>query len=260
MACLQALAYQVTANTRYLDESRRLLALAGAWPTRIDNERRRMLADLNGPRRASPDIATARDNYNLGDAIYDPERRPFVVRNTENRAAMWMTVAAADYFSADVSLGPLLQQAIARYLRHCQIGLRADLLSHYVVQVDLERESWHPLRRSLTSASRAWAEQSGLSLFVAYDSEVCWGDAAARIADIALIGHVRAAALCPGALALARALLAALDTRRLHWMIDPDGRQLLPELRWMGETLSSDVPVFTVLAYWRAQAHGVALG
>lgn len=57
-----------------------------------------------------------------------------------------------------------------------------------------------------------------------------------------------------------RTLLTRLDGQQLHWMIDPDGRQLLPEIRWMGETLSSDVPVFTVLACWRARCTGIDLG
>ncbi|MEN9938247.1 MAG: hypothetical protein RLZZ387_4826 [Chloroflexota bacterium] len=260
MACLNALAFQVTADRRYMEESRRLLTLAGPWATRLDLERARMLAELRGELAAAQDIATAQSNRDLGDAAYDPARAPFVVRNTENRAAMWMMAAAADaLFQHELSLGGLLQQAVARYFDHCRFGLREDLLSHYVVQVDLERNTWYPLVRPITPERRAWAARSGLSLFVAYDSEVCWADAAARIADIAVIGHLRAPALCPGALTLARTLLARLDDRRLHWMIDLDGQQLLPELRWMGESLSSDAPVFAVLAYWRARAHGIEL-
>jgi hypothetical protein len=53
--------------------------------------------------------------------------------------------------------------------------------------------------------------------------------------------------------------LAQLDQRRLRWMIDPDGRQVLPELRYMTESLSSDVPAFTILTYWRARLAGIVL-
>lgn len=260
MACLHAIAYQITADRRYLDEARRLLTLAGPWQTRIDLERARMLAELRGDNSRAFDIATAQSNRDLGDAVYDAARAPFVVRNTENRAAMWMMVAAANgLFAHELSLSGLLQQAIARYFDHCRLGLRPDLLSHYFIQVDLERDTWHPIRRPLTPERRAWAEQSGHSLFVGYDSEICWGDAAARIADIALIGHLRAPSLCPGALTLTRDLLARLDNQRLHWFVDPDGSQWIPELHWMRDSISSDAPVFATLAYWRARVHGIEL-
>ncbi|HMO57136.1 MAG TPA: hypothetical protein PKC19_07265 [Roseiflexaceae bacterium] len=258
MACLHALAYQITADRRYLDEARRLLTLAGPWQTRIDLERARMLAELRGETGRAFDIATAQSNRDLGDAVYDAERAPFVVRNTENRAAMWMMVAAAEgLFPCDLSMSGLLQQAIARYFDHCRLGLRPDLLSHYFIQVDLERNTWYPILRPLTPERRAWAEQSGHSLFVGYDSAICWGDAAARIADIALIGHLRAPALCPGALTLARDLLARLDNQRLHWFVDPDGQQWIPELHWMRDSISSDAPAFATLVYWRGRANGI---
>jgi hypothetical protein len=260
MACLHAIAYRITADQRYLDETRRLLTLAGPWQTRIDLERARMLAEQRGEASRALDIATAQSNRDLGDAVYDPARAPYVVRNTENRAAMWMMVAAAEgLFPHDLSYTPVLQQAIARYYDHCRLGLRPDLLSHYFIQVDLERNTWRPIRRPLTPERRAWAEQSGHSLFVGYDSEICWGDAAARIADIALIGHLRAPSLCPGALTLARELLARVDNQRLHWFVDPDGKQWIPELYWMRDAISSDAPVFATLVYWRARAHGIEI-
>jgi len=260
MACLHALAAAVTGATPYRDEAERLIELAGACATRIDTERARMLAELAGNAAAVDDIATKQSNRALGDAVHDPARAPYMVRNTENRAAMWMMVAALDELAHHRLIAPgLVQQAIARFYDHCRLGLRPDWLSHYVIQIDLERGTWYPLERPITPERRAWAEQAGLSLFVAYDSQVCWGDAAARIADIALIGAIRAPALCAGALTTTRALLAQLDQRRLRWMIDPDGRQVLPELRYMTESLSSDVPAFTILTYWRARLAGIVL-
>lgn len=79
-----------------------------------------------------------------------------------------------------------------------------------------------------------------------------------RLPDFSLMCHQHAAAFCPGALGLAKAILGRLDTRRLQWFIDPDGEQLLPQLRHM-EHVTADAPVMTVLAYWRAKAAGIDL-
>jgi hypothetical protein len=247
MACINYIAYQVSGAPVYRDECRRLLMLAGPWPTRFDVARAQM-------------YATGASNWaaHLHSYEYEPSRRPFLFRNTENRAAMWLTLAPADWLMRhDPGLSDVLKQAIGRFYHAMQFGLRSDLLSLYSIQIDLERDTWYPLRTSPSSASRAASLTNWL--FEAYDSEVCWGDAACRIADMAVIGYQHAREFCPGALPLVRALLQRLDSERLHHFIDPDGQQLLPELDWMRYALSSDVPAFTLLAYWRARAHGIAL-
>lgn len=247
MACLNLIAYQVSGAAIYRDEGRRLLLLAGPWPTRFDAAREEMYRNgsSNWPER-------------LHGFEYDPERRPFLFRNTENRAAMWLTLAPADWLMRhDPLLSDVLKQAIGRFYHAMQLGLRPDLLSLYSIQVDLERDTWYPLRTQPTAESRATSLTNWL--FEAYDSEVAWGDAACRLVDMALIGYQHAREFCPGALPLARSLLQRLDSQRLMHFIDPDGQQLLPELEWMRYVLSSDVPAFTLLAYWRARVHGIAL-
>jgi hypothetical protein len=171
---------------------------------------------------------------------------------------MWLTLAPADWLMRhDPGLADVLKQAIGRFYRDMQLGLRSDYLSLYTIQVDLERDTWYPLHSMPTEASRAASLTNWL--FEAYDSEVCWGDAACRLVDMALIGYRHAREFCPGALPLARELMRRLDSRRLHHFIDPDGNQLLPELDWMRYVLSSDVPAFTLVAYWRARAYGIDL-
>lgn len=247
MACLNYIAYQVSGAAIYRDECRRLLLLAGPWPTNFDAARAQIY-------RTGVSLWPER----LYGHEYDPLRRPFLFRNTESRAAMWLTLAPADWLMRhDPGLADVLKQAIGRFYREMQLGLRADLLSHYSIQVDLDRDTWYPLRTSPTPASLAASLTNWL--FEAYDSEVCWGDAACRLVDMALIGYLHAREFCPGALPLAQELLRRLDSERLHHFIDPDGQQLLPELDWMRYALSSDVPAFTLLAYWRARAHGIAL-
>ena len=247
MACLNYMAYQVSGSPIYRNECRQLLMLAGPWPTRFDAAREEMYR-----------TGTSSWPERLHGCEYEPERRPFLLRNTENRAAMWLTLAPAGWLMRhDASLSDVLKQAIGRFYHAMQLGLRSDLLSLYSIQVDLERDTWYPLRSIPSAASRAASLTNWL--FEAYDSEVAWGDAASRIVDMALIGYQHAREFCPGALPLARALLQRLDSQRLHHFIDPDGQQLLPEIDWMRYVLSSDVPAFTLLAYWRARANGIAL-
>jgi hypothetical protein len=95
--------------------------------------------------------------------------------------------------------------------------------------------------------------------FYAYQSEVCYGDDAARIADVAVMAQQHAREFSPGAIPLACSILGTLDDRRLHHFIDPDGRQLMPEDQWMCDSLSSDTPALAVLAYWRATVAGIPL-
>lgn len=65
--CLQHMAYQVTGDQGYLTECRRLLDLAGAWPTHFDDARAKMVTG-NKPAWAWPKLAEGCE--------YDPSSRP----------------------------------------------------------------------------------------------------------------------------------------------------------------------------------------
>ena len=54
-------------------------------------------------------------------------------------------------------------------------------------------------------------------------------------------------------------MLKKLNNERLHWFIDPDGEQLRQGEKGLRYVLSSDVPVFTLLAYWRAKASNIPI-
>lgn len=41
-----------------------------------------------------------------------------------------------------------------------------------------------------------------------------------------------------------------------EWMIDPDGKQLLPQEKWMACLLSSESPYLYLMAYWRGRKQG----
>jgi hypothetical protein len=247
-ALLNHLAYSVSGDPKHLLERDRILGGFGEWPTMYDECRN---AIAHGIRTWPKDYEGCE---------YDPARAPYLLADVnEYRGGMWLT-AMASATLIELGVGPvgLARNALGRHFRYLQWGLRPDLLHLYAVQVDLDRDTWHPLRRpvspeSLKKAMASWH-------FFAYNSEVCWGDSASRIPHVSLLAHRHAAAFSPGAIPLARKMLAALDRTRLQWMIDPDGQQLLPPDRWMQHVLSSDVPSLTLIAYWQARCYGIELG
>jgi hypothetical protein len=165
---------------------------------------------------------------------------------------MYLGHACADWFMTnDTAHGPLLKHVIARYCKQMQLGLRDDLMTNYGIEVDLEHETWSPIHTELTDEARKKA--LGGFIISSYFSEVCWLDHASRIPDACIIAHQHAPEFSPGALDLASRMLRRLDAQRLHHIVDPDGKQLVPELDWLRYVLSGDVPVFTVLTYWRAR-------
>jgi hypothetical protein len=40
-------------------------------------------------------------------------------------------------------------------------------------------------------------------------------------------------------------------------MVDPDGKQLLPEISYYGQCLSSEMPASWPAAYWRGKQQGL---
>jgi len=242
LACLNAMAYRATGDETYAAESSKMLGLSGAWPTIYDAQRKLIL---------DADPATLRRDDDFQD--YDPRRGRFLFRTREVGGEMYLGLACADWFMRnDAQHMPLLKHVVARYTRQMQFGLRDDLLTLYGFELDLEKETWRAVHTTATPEQRANALAG--SLIGTYFSEVCWGDFASRIPDACVIAHQHAREFSPGSLDLSRRMLQRLDNERLHWMIDPDGKQLLPELDWMRWMLSGDAPVFTLLAYWKARA------
>lgn len=130
-------------------------------------------------------------------------------------------------------------------------------MSYYAIEHDVVRDTWTPCNDPLPPDDDEPGE-SGWH-FSRYKRGHCWGDAASRILHISVLAHHYAPGFCPGALDLAKRMMARLDDQRLLWMIDPDGCQLHRLDAWMGYSLSSDVPAITLRAYWFARLHGIDL-
>jgi hypothetical protein len=241
MAGMHSMAYKVTGDPVYLEECRRLLTIAGSWPTWMDRNRRELTHNTGFP----VETKGVRWPKELEGREYDPSRKPYLLRMHEI-GEVWLTTVWSDYFMQyDESMTPLLKHAISRQYRNIQVGLRDDLFGHYMVQYDLERDIWKPIPHVPRTSS--W--------YTFYDGDLCWQDGIIRIIDMSAIAHHHAPEFCPGALNMAKKFLQTLDNRRLHWFVDPVGGQLEADEEPMLHTLSPDVPAFTCLGYWRAKAY-----
>jgi hypothetical protein len=56
---------------------------------------------------------------------------------------------------------------------------------------------------------------------------------------------------------MARRIIEALDETRLHWLVDPDGKQLPPQITYYGQCLSSEMGASFLAAYWRGRRDGM---
>jgi hypothetical protein len=248
------MAYRVTNDSKYLEEARRLLTLAEGWPTWIDRNRGEMIHPKGFPIEANG----VRWPKAYRGHEYDPARQPYLLQMVEVDE-IWMTISCADYFMKQGSAEtPIIRHAISRHFRYGQFGLRDDLLALLTIQVDLERDTWHPIPNHDLGASRVPDKTINANLH-SHLGQLCRGDFAGRVPDMAIIAHLHAPDYCPGALLLAKRMLQRLDNQRLHWYIDPDGKQVPQTRSWTLDLLSSDVPSFTCLSYWRARAAGIDL-
>lgn len=247
---LNLMAHHITGKAVYRNEATRILALAGSFGTAYQRARRNWLE-------------TGKTNWPelLHGCEYDVARRPFLQWEWEGRSVYWLAAASVDFLLGwELSLAPLLKHALANYYSFVRGSLRPDLLTWYWFQTDLERNTCHPLVRPRGSGEFPAGYLMPFKInFYSYQSEVCYGDAALRVADVAVMAHQHAPEFSPGAVPLAKALLQILDDRRLHHMIDPDGRQVMPEDQWMCNALSSDTPLMAILAWWRAKVAGIEL-
>ena len=138
-----------------------------------------------------------------------------------------------------------------RWWNFCQLGMDADGYQHYWIDYDVRNGTWRP-----TGIRPIENPPFPGTTFGTYYSDVRWNDQIYRI----MTGAFTVVAHCPElrepALAWIKTLMAKTNGRRLRWMVDPDGRQLKPDIRWMECMLSSEAPFHYLTAYWRGRKEG----
>jgi len=140
-----------------------------------------------------------------------------------------------------------LSHLCRRWWAFCQLGMDADGYQHYWIDIDVQSGTWQP------TGLRPNDSPPFPGTFGAYYSDVRWSDQLYRI----MTGVFTVVEHCPelreDTLAWIRDILSKTNGRRLRWMIDLDGRQLQPDVRWMECMLSSEAPFHYLTAYWRGR-------
>lgn len=126
-------------------------------------------------------------------------------------------------------------------------GIGADCMPYYWFAVDLVNDTWRPLPITAFPAREKWLFGDP---FTSYLSQVRWMDPMARFMVTSIITAKHAPQSAVRAQALAQRMMASIDTDRLHWMLDTDGKQLVPEIGYYGKCLSSEMPGSFLASYW----------
>lgn len=246
---MHLMAHRITGRAECRDEAQRIIKWLGTFPTRYDVCRQQMLRD-----------GTCFWPEKLHGYEYDSSRRPYLMLDWENSGAIWLAAAPAAWLhDHEPSLRPLMEHAIGNYYRTKIRNLTPDLGVLYWTQFDLETNQSYPLVRPRISTDvKDYIIGLNWNLF-AYASKIITGDVGGRILDMAMLAHHYAPGFSPGALTLAKRMLAKLDDQRLATFWDPTGEEFMPEDRWLTEVLSSETPSLAALTYWQAKSWGTDL-
>jgi hypothetical protein len=122
---------------------------------------------------------------------------------------------------------------------------------HYWIDIDVVQRTLRPTGLRRNDAPPFPGE------FFGWYSDVRWSDSLYRTLTAALPVIARLPERRAAALAWAQRIMQLTDGRRLRWMIDLDGQQLRPMVRWMGCMLSSEAPCHYLITWWRGQAAGL---
>ncbi len=145
-------------------------------------------------------------------------------------------------------------QAMARWWREWKYGTGEDLLPYYWFAVNLANDTWRPLPATPLLPREEWLFGDP---FTSYVSQVRWMEPLARFLIVSALAAEGAPEVQHDAQRLATRMMTHVDWRRLHWLYDPDGKQLLPEISYCGECLSSEMPASFLAAYWRGKHAGL---
>lgn len=246
-AMINACAYSFSKNPVHLQEFEKWMAKA-TWTktTPLETLRENVLRQIKEKGKA--EVVPYSAAFSLAKNVLQP-----------GECLCWETVIHAKFVAvaADLilqsktsDLSGQLAKILERWWGEWKYGVGEDLLPYYWFAVDLVKDIWRPLPTTKLPPREQWLFGDP---FTSYLSQVRWNEPLARFAVVSAI----AAKHCPESKArmkeLGRRILASVDDAHLHWLVDLDGKQLLPEISYYGQCLSSEVPGSFLATYWKGR-------
>jgi hypothetical protein len=143
-----------------------------------------------------------------------------------------------------------LADMLQRWWAQWKYGMTEDFLAYYWFAVDLVNDTWRPLPETEAVPKDQWLAGDP---FFSRISQVRWNEPLARFLVVSSI----AAKHCPKdrehICDVAKRMMRAVDAKHLHWLLDTDGKQLLPEISYYDDCLSSEVPGSFLASYWKGK-------
>ena len=222
-----ALAYHVTGTPAYRDEALRMRDMSD-WITKTKLDR---WADQN--------LKTSIEYEQHG-------HHRFMTVGGEIIHEVLPEVFGATPEQADAAFASM----VTTWWKCGQLGMDAEWYSFYWIEVDVPSRAWKP-----TGYRENVAGIANAGTFGSYYSAVRMGDIAYRQLYSSFIQMLYGNEREAGARWTGE-LLHRATGERLKWLIDRDGKQLKPDIQWMGCCCSSEAPFAYLTVYWRGRARG----
>ncbi|MDF2668166.1 MAG: hypothetical protein K0R67_472 [Paenibacillus sp.] len=147
-------------------------------------------------------------------------------------------------------IGDKLTPALIKWWSTWHYGIEDDLLPYYYFLVDTIRDEWRPAPRTPRLPREEWPLGHP---FISYSSQARWMEPLCRFMYTSVLAAKYAKPIADEAHQLALRIMGSVDDIRIRWFYDPDGSQIIPELDYMNNVLSSEMPATYLAAFWRGR-------
>ena len=241
---INALAYRFSHSDTYMREIEKLMQRQ-TWTstTRIRSMRESALRQVREKGKA--EVIPYSAAFSLAKDVLKPEE----ILCWETTIHSKFVAVAAEIVSQACPevLTSKLSDVLPMWWEEWKYGIGADCMPYYWFAVDLVNDTWRPLPKTAFPSKDKWLFGDP---FTSYLSQIRWMDPMARFMITSVITAKHAPRPAVRARALAQRMMASIDSDRLHWMLDTDGQQLVPEISYYGKCLSSEMPCSFLASYW----------
>ena len=246
-AMINACAYSFSKSPEHLQQFEWWMERA-SWPTRtrIDGLRAKVAQQIKDGGR--PSVVRYAATFRLARNLL--ERGEFLCWETVVHSR-FVAVAAEVISETGVPFAKeRLAEILPRWWAETKYGMPDDFHGYYWFAVNLSNDTWRPLPRTELLPKDRWMFGDP---FISYISQIREHDSLART----ILTSTIAASHCPAERDRMRdaalQIFRAVEADHFRWLLDLDGQQLLPEISYYGQCLSSEMPGSFLAAYWKGK-------